>query len=141
LLPGAHGYKNQNLSEIIKMPGQYQGYAPDGMWKYDKKLKKQVKITSPYQLLMQHINEGKMSPAEIQRLETIRNMVIKMSQDPNFGDTTGGRQYYSHASDGSIYLGKTIKNATNAVNKHEKVHNLPKTDFGSVNFMPVITRR
>ena len=55
----------------------------------------------------------------------------------NFVDTTGGSTFYVHASDGTMWLGKTIQEAKDNANAHERDMNTKRTQWGTSIGLPV----
>ena len=47
-----------------------------------------------------------------------------------FADTTDGAMFYVHASDGTLWLGKTVEEAKANANAHEQSLGKKKTQWG-----------
>ena len=117
--------KNKSLTEVLQEPYQYQGYAPKGVTRKGGKVAK-----SEYQLVSEN------HPAVSQeKLRIIREALAEM-KGGKFEDTTGGAQFYVHASDGTMWLGKTIKEAKQRAHEHERSIKAPRSQFGTTTGLP-----
>lgn len=117
--------KGKTLEDIMKAPYQYQGYAPAGTTRNGKTTKSQ------YQLVL----EGDKS-IDQRRMQAIEDVFNEM-RTGKFEDTTGGVEYYVHASDGTLWLGKTPKEAKQRALSHEALVNAPQSRFGTTTGLPV----
>jgi hypothetical protein len=118
--------KGKSLTQVLQRRAQYQGYAPNGMTVKGGKV-----VKSQYQL----VSEGKLRPDQQKKYEHIKNILNEL-KNGNFEDTTGGAQFYVHASDGTLWLGQTINEAKNNANKHEKAVKSQTTKWGTAVGMP-----
>jgi len=118
-----------SITKALQEPAQYQSYAPNGI-RSGKKI-----IESQYQKLQRNapdINKKKIQTI-MEALEGIKS--------GNFNDTTGGKTFYVHAADGTMWLGSTQKEAKDAANKHEKQIKTKPTNWKTVAGYPVgVTR-
>jgi len=111
-----------SLTKVLQEPAQYQGYAPEGM-----NVKKGKVIESQYQ----KIKKGNIDEPTRQKLQTISNALEEMKSGKS-KDITEGKQFYVHASDGTMWLGATQKEAKDLANKHEKQLKSPITKWGTL---------
>jgi hypothetical protein len=116
---------NGSIINVLKEPAQYQSYAPEGIHKNGKV------VESQYQKLKKGVinDEGK------QKLETIK-LALNELKSGNFEDTTGGKTFYVHANDGTMWLGATQKEAKDLANAHEKAIKTKPTNWKTVAGFP-----
>ncbi|MFA5695972.1 MAG: hypothetical protein WC917_00705 [Bacilli bacterium] len=114
-----------SLTKVLQEPAQYQSYAPEGI-KKDGKV-----VESQYQKL----KRGAVNETDKQKLQVIMDTLNEMKSG-SFADTTGGKTFYVHANDGTMWLGKTQKEAKDAANKHEKSMKTKPTNWGTVAGFP-----
>lgn len=98
-----------SLTKVLQAPAQYQSYAPQGINKGGGV------IESQYQKIKNRSIDSSKDP----KYQTILNTLNEMKSG-NFKDTTGGKQFYVHASDGSLWLGATQDEAKKAANARER---------------------
>lgn len=113
--------RGKTLTEIFQQPYQYQGYAPHGITVKGGKV-----VESQYQ----KAKAGKMTEDDKKKLKVIMD-ALEPLKSGKFDDTTGGAMFYVHASDGTMWLGKTIKEAKDNANAHEKSLGKQKTSWGT----------
>lgn len=113
-----------SLLKVLQEPGQYQAYAPSGTYKGGKV------IENDYQRAM----KGDLDYPTQQKLKLIQDTLSKLKTD--LKDNTGGKMFYVHASDGSMWLGTTIDEAKKIANDHEKRNRLPVTRWGTASGLP-----
>lgn len=118
--------KGKTLKEVLQRRAQYQGYAPEGTIGKDGKV-----VPSQYQ----KVKSGVLDARERAKLQTIKDAIQK-AKDPSFADTTGGSNFYVHASDGSMWVGKTQKEALANAKAHEKKNKIAVSKFGTKRGMP-----
>jgi hypothetical protein len=121
---------NGSLLNVLKEPAQYQSYAPNGMRKNGKIVESQY----------QKLKRGIIDEGGKQKLETIKLALSEMKSG-NFIDTTGGKTFYVHAKDGSIWLGATQKEAKALANAHEKAIKTKPTNWKTVAGFPQVASR
>jgi len=97
-----------SIINVLKEPAQYQSYAPQGIKKNGQVVESQY----------QKLKKGEIDESGKKKLETIISALSEMKSG-SFPDTTGGKTFYVHASDGTMWLGKTQKEAKDLANKHE----------------------
>ena len=114
------------LTQVLQKPMQYQSYAPSGVTLNNKTVESQY----------QKVQKGLLSIAEKQKLKLITDTLNELKSG-KFADTTGDSMFYVHASDGTLWLGKTVKEAKDSANKHERYLNLKKTQWGTAQGAPV----
>ena len=114
-----------SLTAVLEQPNQFQSYAPKGI-----KTKKGV-VQSQYQKLQ----SGMIDLNTDKKFQTIKNTLEEMKSG-NFPDTTGKQQFYVHASDGSLHLGTTSKEAKKNALDYEKKLKLNRSQFGTSNGLP-----
>jgi hypothetical protein len=114
----------KTLTQVLQRPAQYQGYAPNGMTLHGGKV-----VQSQYQ--MAESGAASTSP----KMKTITDTLSKLKSG-QFPDTTGGSTFYVHASDGTMWLGKTTKEAKDNANAHEKQLGAKKTQWGTAVGLP-----
>lgn len=119
--------KGKSLKEVLQRRAQYQGYAPQGITSSSGKI-----VKSQYQ----RASEGLLRPDEQKKMDYIKG-VLENIKNGKFKDTTGGANFYVHASDGTLWLGKTQKEALDAATKHETSKKIQKTQFGTTRGLPV----
>ena len=121
------------LTKVLQKPYQYQGYAPNGMTISKGKI-----IESQYQ----KVKADKIDEYGKKKLQLIKNTLNEIKTG-KFEDTTDGSMFYVHASDGSMWLGKTIKEAKLRANQHELENNKHQTQWGTAVGLPagIITKR
>lgn len=116
---------NGSVLSVLKEPAQYQSYAPEGVHKNGKV------VESQYQKLM----KGAINDEGKQKLETIK-LALNELKSGNFEDTTGGKTFYVHANDGTMWLGETQKEAKDLANAHEKAIKTKPTNWKTVAGFP-----
>ena len=116
--------QGKTLTDVFQEPYQFQGYAPKGVNIRGKVVKSEY----------QRVKENDPSISQ-KKMEIIRKVMdeIKTGQ---FKDTTGGAQFYVHATDGTIWLGKTLQEAKNNARAHENNNRLSKSRFGTTTGLP-----
>ena len=114
-----------SIVNVLKEPAQYQSYAPQGI-KKDGKV-----VESQYQKL----KKGEIDEAGKKKLETIISALNEMKSG-SFPDTAGGKTFYVHASDGTMWLGKTQDEAKNLANAHERAIKTKPTNWNTVAGFP-----
>jgi hypothetical protein len=115
-----------SLTKVLQAPYQYQAYSPEGTTTKEGQV-----IKSQYQKL----KAGEIDEAGKQKLQLIKEALEDMKSG-KFEDTTGGKTFYVHASDGSLWLGKTQKEAKEAANKHEKNNKINISKWGTTMGLP-----
>jgi hypothetical protein len=115
-----------SIVKVLQAPAQYQSYAPNGI-KVNGKV-----IESQYQKL----KRGAINETDKQKLATITGVMNEMKSG-SFPDTTGGKTFYVHATDGTMFVGKTQDEAKKAANAHEKVINAKKSSWKKTMGFPV----
>lgn len=113
-----------SLTKVLQSPYQYQAYAPEGMNKGGKV------IESQYQKIKRNAQD-----IDQAKLQEIKDALNEMKAG-KVQDTTGGKTFYVHASDGSLWLGATQDEAKNAATTHEKQNKLPITPWGTATGLP-----
>jgi len=116
--------KGKTLKEVLQRRAQYQGYAPEGTVG--------VKGQNQYQ----KASSGSLNEYEKIKMQTIKNALSKV-KDPSFTDTTNGAQFYVHATDGTLWVGRTQQEALTNAKNHEIKNKLTKSKFGGAKGMPV----
>lgn len=119
-------YYGDTLTKVFQKPYQYQGYAPQGMT-----VKGGKTIESQYQ----KIKSGNIDEPTRVKLEIIKEALEELKSG-KFEDTTGGSMFYVHASDGTMWLGSTIKEAKERANQHEKSIGGQRTQWGTAVGLP-----
>jgi hypothetical protein len=117
-----------SLTKVLQAPYQYQAYAPQGATSSNGKVKQ-----SEYQKL----KAGLINTTDNKKLQAIKDALNEMKSG-KFNDTTGGKTFYVHASDGSLWLGSTQDEAKKAANAHEKQIKGVKTKWGTVRGLPIL---
>lgn len=117
--------RKKSLTEVLQEPYQYQGYAPAGVTRKGGKVAK-----SEYQLISENSPE-----VSQEKLRVIREALAELKSG-KFDDTTGGSQFYVHASDGTMWLGKTIKEAKQRALEHERKTRISISRFGTSTGLP-----
>ena len=82
------------------------------------------------------VKEGNLDILSQKKLEVIREALNELKAG-DYPDTTGGAQFYVHASDGTLWLGKTSEEAKSAANSHEKEKGIRVTKWGTAMGAPV----
>jgi len=118
--------KGKSLKDVLQRKAQYQGYAPEGTTSSSGKI-----IPSQYQKAV----KGNLQGSEEAKMKIIRDTLNEI-KTKGLNDTTKGAIFYVHASDGTIWTGKTQREALNNASKHEKVSKIAKTKFGTRVGMP-----
>ena len=119
-------YYGDTLTKVFQKPYQYQGYAPQGMT-----VKGGKTIESQYQ----KIKAGNIDEPTRIKLEIIKEALEELKSG-KFEDTTGGSMFYVHASDGTMWLGSTIKEAKDRANQHERQIGGQRTQWGTAIGLP-----
>lgn len=114
------------LTEVLQKPKQYQSYAPKGVTIKGKN------VESQYQKLLR----GATNETDKKKFKLITDTINEIKSG-SFTDTTGGKMFYVHASDGTLWLGSTVKEAKQNANLHEKSQKLRKTRYGTTSGLPV----
>lgn len=117
----------KTLTQVLQRPAQYQGYAPHGTTGPGGKT-----IQSQYQRVI----SGDLDEPSRKKLQNIKDALNKIKAG-NYLDTTAGAQFYVHASDGTLWLGQTTKEAKQSANNHEKQKGIKVTQWGTAVGMPV----
>ena len=120
---------NGSIVSVLQAPSQYQSYAPEGINRNGQIMESQY----------QKIKKGMIDREKDQKYQTIRKTLEEMKSG-NFQDTTGGKTFYVHASDGTLWLGKTTKEAKDNANKHEKDIKGKRTNWSKLS-SPVVAQR
>lgn len=120
-------YYGDTLTKVLQKPYQYQGYAPGGMTVSGGK-----QIESQYQ----KIKAGNLDEPTRLKVELIKEALEEMKSG-KFEDTTGGSLFYVHASDGTMWLGSTIKEAKDRATQHERQIGGKLTQWGTAVGLPV----
>lgn len=120
-------FYGSTLTEVLQKYAQYQAYAPSG--KYDKNGKIEK---SEYQ----KIKEGSADYLTKAKFESVVK-ALEALKESNFADTTGGVEFFAHATDGTLWLGNTPEEATRNATEHEIKHGLRKSRFGTISGLPV----
>jgi len=118
-----------SLTKVLQAPYQYQAYAPEGATSSDGKVKQ-----SEYQKL----KAGIINTTDNAKFQAIKKVLSEMKTG-KFDDTTGGKTFYVHASDGSLWLGSTQEEAKKAANAHEKQIKSKITPWGTKKGLPVLS--
>jgi hypothetical protein len=118
-----------SLTKVLQEPAQYQAYAPNGM-----NVKGGKVVESQYQ----KIKKGTIDEPTRLKLKAIEDALATIKTG-NLPDITEGKQYYTHASDGTMWLGSTIAEAKKLANDHEKQLKIPQTRWGTLAGLPVPT--
>lgn len=118
----------KTLTQILQQPNQYQGYAPNGITGKDGKT-----VQSQYQ----KVKAGSLDSMSQKKLKIIQDTLNGLKSG-EFPDTTAGSQFYVHASDGTMWLGKTIDEAKRNANTHEKKIKSRVTSWGGATGAPVM---
>ncbi len=111
-----------SLTKVLQEPAQYQGYAPTGM---------NVKGGKVIQSQYQKIASGNIDAPTQAKLKTISDALDALKSG-KAKDITAGKQFYVHASDGSMWLGKDQAEAKKLANLHEKQIKSPITKWGTL---------
>ena len=115
------------MVDVLHEPNQFQSYAPNGIIRGGK-------VTpSGYQ----QIQAGTANQSEQQKYQNVLNVLKNYVSSENVKDTTGGKQFYTHAKDGTMFLGNTIKEAKQNANNHEKQLKIKPTKWGTTSGLPV----
>lgn len=123
----------KTLTEVMQKPYQYSGYAPQGTYQPGgKQVKSQYQIYKEWEDNNSFPTEGDAA----RRIKAI-NMLMDSMKSGKFDDTAAGKMFYTNASDGTIWIGNTIKEAKDLAHAHEKKHKLHKTVFGTQAGAPV----
>lgn len=121
-----------SLTKVFQEPGQYQAYAPSGTYNSAGKV-----VENDYQ---RAVNNTMDYPTQ-QKLKVIQDALNKWKSG-GMEDTTGGQQFYAHASDGTIWLGATSEQAIQRATLHEQQNKLQKTQFhGQTGFPATIVQK
>lgn len=121
------------LSDVLLQPGQYQGYAPNGINRKGKIVK------SPFQIAKERDLQGTLDAPTQQKLDTIRDTLAQLKQKSDSGsyqDSTGGAIFYVHASDGQMFAGKDQQTIFKQANEYEKKKKIKVTKWGKQSGMP-----
>ena len=118
------------LTQVLQKPYQYQSYAPEGITKNGKVIESQY----------QKLKRGALNETDKKKLKLITDTLGELKSG-KFKDTTGDSMFYVHASDGTLWLGKTTKEAKKNADKHEKELKLKKTQWNTAQGAPVLTQR
>lgn len=119
-------YYDSSLTKVLQRPYQYQGYAPDGMTVSGGK-----KVESQYQ----KVKSGAIDESGQKKLKLIKDTLNELRAE-DFKDTTDGSTFYVHASDGTMWLGKTLEEAKRNANNHEKSIKGKQTRWGTAVGLP-----
>jgi hypothetical protein len=112
----------KSLTQIFQQPYQYQGYAPNGMTLSGGRV-----VESQYQKVKKGTG---LTPDSVAKLNKIKAVLEEMKTG-KFEDTTNGAKFYVHASDGTLWLGRTIQEAKDNANSHERGTGNQTTQFGT----------
>lgn len=118
--PKHKGY-GATLTEVFQRPNQYQAYAPKGTINESGET-----VESQYQKAI----GGKLDAAGQKRYELVKQVLNELKSG-KFDDTTGGGMFYTHASDGTIWLGSTTEESVNRAKAHERQNGLTLTPFNT----------
>lgn len=115
------------LREVFQYPGAYQAYAPHGTTVSGGRVAK-----NDYQRAV----AGELDYPTQQKLKIIQDTLNELKSG-KFEDTTSGAKFYVHASDGTLWLGATGKEARQNANKHERNSGVRVTPWGTAVGLPV----
>ena len=118
--------RGKGLVEILQRPAQYQSYAPEGIIGDDGKW-----VESQYQ----KVKKGDIDEFGQKKLQLILDTLNELKSS-GLTDTTGGSMYYVHASDGTLWLGNSPKEAKALANKHERKNRIKVSQYGTAIGMP-----
>lgn len=110
------------LTQILQAPNQYQGYAPKGTTRKGKVTESEYQRVTKGQF-----DEEKMAIVRA-ALDDLRN--------GKFDTGSTGATNYVHATDGTIWVGKTIQEAKQLARRHEKSRKIAPSQFGTTTGMP-----
>lgn len=115
-----------NLTEVLQKPSQYQAYAPAGV------------VTKGGHVAMsryQQLQQGTLNAGELAKIKRVRDHLETLKKG-DFPDTTGGATFYAHATDGTMWVGKTQVEVKKLVAEHEKKSKTGKTQWGAATGSP-----
>lgn len=121
-------YYGGSLTKVLQKPYQYQSYAPQGI----------TTATGTVESQYQKASAGSLDPVGNKKLQLIKDTLNELKTG-KFKDTTGGSMFYVHASDGSLWLGSTSKQAKDRANQYEKKMNIKNTRWGTAIGLPSTT--
>lgn len=116
----------KSLLEVLQAPNQFQGYAPHGVVGQNGNV-----IESQYQ----KIQAGKLTEPDKKKLAEI-DAAINDFTNGNVNDITNGKEFYVHATDGTMWFGKTVAEAKKNALDHEKANGKKQSKFGTRSGMP-----
>lgn len=121
----------ETLTDVLHKPAQFQGYAPLGAIGSNGKVRQ-----SNYQ----QVTSGQIGDFGKQKLKIIKDALEKVKSG-EFKDTTAGSRFYVHATDGTMWLGKTIDEAKKNAKNHEKSAGKQLSKFGTMVGYPILASK